>query len=172
MMFRLFLAIFLLFAAPSLAGNGTTDRNDVPETGDSRGCLRTGDDIDAAMPGETDLADGVSHYGFLRECTQGRPPVLTIDLVQYFEGPDAVREAARDGQFLEPEVDPVVYLRNRNPKLRRLGVKLDARVLMFDCAAPGCPPRQVHLDELPWNQLYRFRLQNGLIVYIELPYTP
>lgn len=172
MTFRLFLALSLLYAAPALAGNGASEPLGVPNSADPRGCLSAGSGAVSAMPEETDLADGVSYYGFLRSCAQGRPPVLTIDLVQYFEGQDAVREAARDNSFLDPEVDPVVYVRNRNPKLRRLGVKLDAQVLMFDCAVPGCPPKRVHLNELPWNDLYRFRLQNGLIVYLELPYTP
>lgn len=168
---RLFLALTLLIAAP-LAGNGTADQHDVPETAGAGGCLPAGSEMDAAMPGEIDLADGISYYGFLRTCVQGRPPVVTIDLAQYFKGQDAVREAARDGQYLEAEIDPVTYVRNRNVKLRHLGVKLDAQVLMFDCTVPGCPPIPVHLNELPWNELYRFRLQNGLIVYMELPYSP
>lgn len=172
MTLRVLLALSLFFAAPAFAGDGPPEPRDVPEITEPGGCLPAGADADAAMPDETDLADGVFYYGFLRECTEGRPPVLTIDLVQYYEGPDAVREAARDGQALEPDVDPVVYVRNRNPKLRHLGVKLDARVLMFDCSVPGCPPERVLLNELPWDALYRFRLQNGLIVHIELPYTP
>jgi hypothetical protein len=82
--------------------------------------------------------------------------VLTIDLVQYYEGSQAIREAARDGQTLEPDIDPVIYVRNENPKLRHLGVKLDAQVLMFDCATPGCPPKAVLLEDLPWNEMYGF----------------
>jgi hypothetical protein len=172
MRLRLLLALSLLLAAPAFAGGGPPGPRDVPEAAGPKGCLPAGADAGAPMPDETDLEDGISHYGFLRKCTQGRPPVLTIDLVQYYEGPEAVSEAARDGQALEPDVDPVVYVRNRNPKLQHLGVKLDAQVLMFDCATAGCLPKPVHLEELPWNEMYRFRLQNGLIVSIELPYTP
>lgn len=97
---------------------------------------------------------------------------MTIDLVQYYSGEQAIREAAKDGVTLEPDLDPVEYVRNRNPRLRNLSVKPDANVLMFDCEIAGCAPKRVRLDELPWNALYRFQLQNGLIVYIELPYSP
>lgn len=118
------------------------------------------------------LCDGCWCDGFLRGCTDGRPAVLTIDLVEHYEGEEAIREASKDGQTLERDIDPVVYVRNRDPKLRRLGVKPDANVLVFDCSIPGCPAKHTHLHELPWNALYRFRLQNGLIVYLELPYSP
>ena len=166
---RLLLAMVLLCAAPLHAGDGPSRAGHPPEP--AAGCLPAAAG-DAALPDATDLADGVVHYAFLRDCTAGRPPLLTLDLVQYFEGAEAVRAAAADGVVLEPDVDPVVHVRNRNPRLRRLGVKLDARVLAFDCAAPGCAPVPVHLDALPRDALYRFVLQDGLITRIELPYTP
>jgi hypothetical protein len=168
----LLLALSLLFVMPAFSGSGPSEPRDAPETVETKGCLRPSAGAGAPMPEETDLKDALTHYAILRGCTQGRPPVLTIDLVQYYEGSQAIREAARDGQTLEPDVDPVIYVRNENPKLRHLGVKLDAQVLMFDCATAGCLPKPVLLEELPWNELYRFRLQNGLIVYIELPYMP
>lgn len=158
----------LVVAAVCGSGN---PRSESPEgVAPGGGCVRAAGV--APEPEETDLQDDVVHHGFLRECMDGRPAILTIDLVQYYEGEQAIREAAKDGETLEPDVDPVMYVRNRNPKLRRLGVKPDARVLMFDCSIPGCVPKHVQLDELPWNELYRFQLQNGLIVYIELPYSP
>jgi hypothetical protein len=136
----------------------------------AQGCAQTADT--AREPERTDLEDDVTHYGYLRRCTDGRPAILTIDLVEYYEGAQALQEAAKDGETLEPDVDPVMYVRNRNPRLRALGVKPDATVLMFDCETAACEPRRAHLAELPWSALYRFRLQNGLIVYIELPYSP
>jgi hypothetical protein len=167
----LLLALSVLFVMPAFSGSGPSEPRDASETVRAKGCLRA-PSAGAPRPEETDLKDALTHYAILRGCTQGRPPVLTIDLVQYYEGSQAIREAARDGQTLEPDVDPVIYVRNENPKLRHLGVKLDAQVLMFDCATPGCPPKEVLLEDLPWNEMYRFRLQNGLIVYIELPYMP
>lgn len=91
MTLRLLLALSLLFPAPAFAGGGPPEPRDVPEAAEPRGRLPAGADADAAMPDETDLEDGIPYYGFLRKCTEGRPPVLTIDLVQYYEGPDAVR---------------------------------------------------------------------------------
>jgi hypothetical protein len=169
---RLLLAMALLCVAPLWAGEDPLRADVPPDTTASAGCLAAPAGSDATLPDATDLADGVVHYGFLRDCIDGRPPLLTLDLVQYFQGAEAVRAAAADGVDLEADVDPVVHVRNRNPRLRQLGVKLDAQVLAFDCAAPGCPPGPVHLDALPWGALYRFALQDGLISYIELPYTP
>lgn len=169
---RLLLAMALLCTAPLLAGEAPLRTDVPPDTTASGGCLHEAAGSDVALPDATDLADGVLHYGFLRDCTEARPPLLTLDLVQYFEGTEALHAAAADGVVLEPDVDPVVHVRNRNPRLRRLGVKLDAQVLAFDCAVPGCPSGPAPLAALPWGALYRFVLQDGLITYIELPYTP
>jgi hypothetical protein len=124
-------------------------------------------------PEPPDLEDDVVYWGLLRACTDGRPAVATIELVEYYEGEEAVREGAKDGATVEPDVDPVVYMRRpARPKVLRLGVKPDADIRMFDCEMNGCGTRNVHLDALPWNDLYRFQLQHGMIVYLELPYTP
>jgi hypothetical protein len=124
-------------------------------------------------PEPPDLEDDVLYWGLLRACTDGRPAVATIELVEYYEGEDAVREAAKDGETVEPDVDPVVHVRRAaRPKVLLLGVKPDADIRMFDCEMNGCDTRSVDLDALPWNDLYRFQLQHGMIVYLELPYTP
>lgn len=165
------LALSLLFALPAVSDTGVKPSS-LPERINPEGCLSPDDHEDSSAPDETDLEDGIVYYGFLRQCIEGRPTVLAVEMVEHYEGEEAVSEAARDGETLETDVDPVVYVRNTEQELRHLGVKPDARVLMFDCDIPGCPPARVHLDELPRDALYRFRLQNGLIVYIELPYSP
>lgn len=124
-------------------------------------------------PEAPDLEDDVVYWGLLRACTDGRPAVATIELVEYYEGEEAVREAAKDGETVEPDVDPVVYVRKAaRPKVLPLGVKPDADIRMFDCEMNGCDTRNVDLDALPWDDVYRFQLQHGMIVYLELPYTP
>jgi hypothetical protein len=124
-------------------------------------------------PEPPDLEDNVVYWGLLRACTDGRPAVATIELVEYYEGEEAVREAAKDGETVEPDVDPVVHVRRAaRPKVLRLGVKPDADIRMFDCEMNGCGTRNVGLGALPWYDLYRFQLQHGMIVYLELPYTP
>lgn len=169
----LLVALALLwFPRVALASDEPAEASDQPRAVEKKGCLSSAGAVDAAAPEETDLEDGARHHGFLHGCVDGRPSVLTLDLVEYYEGAEALAEAARDGESLDPDVDPIVYVRNRNPKLRRLGVKADAKASRFDCSLPGCPLVRVQLSELPWDALYEFRLQDGLIVAIELPYSP
>jgi hypothetical protein len=137
------------------------------------GCTRSVSGEPEPEPEPPDLEDGVVYWGLLRACTDGRPSVAAIELVEYYEGEEAVREGAKDGETVDPDIDPVVYVRRAaQPKVLRLGVKPDADIRMFDCEMNGCDTRNVDLDALPWNDLYRFQLQHGMIVYFELPYTP
>lgn len=137
------------------------------------GCTRSVSGEPEPEPEPPDLEDGVVYWGLLLACTDGRPSVAAIELVEYYEGEEAVREAAKDGETVDPDVDPVVYVRRvARPRVLRLGVKPDADIRMFDCEMNGCDTRNVDLDALPWSDLYRFRLQHGMIVFLELPYTP
>jgi hypothetical protein len=67
----------------------------------------------------------------------GRHPVLiktvdpdrrkiTFDLIQFYQGEDATREAAKDHQESPPPND--YYIRNTNPRLRTLPVTSDAAI--------------------------------------------
>jgi hypothetical protein len=133
------------------------------------GCIRP--EADVPEPALPTLEDGVEYWGYLRECIDGRPAVVTIEVVRDFWGAEAVREAAKDGVMLEPDVDPVVHWRRFTPlRVVQVSVKPDADIRCEDiqCSSRG----RVSLDALPWNQLHRFRLQNGMIVHLELPYFP
>jgi hypothetical protein len=73
----------------------------------------------------------------------GRHPVLietvdpdrrtiTFDLIQFYQGEEAVREAAKDHQESPPPND--YYTRNINPKLRTLAVRPDATITVITLA--------------------------------------
>ena len=51
---------------------------------------------------------------------------ITFDLIQFYQGDDATREAAKDHQESPPPND--YYIRNANPKLRTLPVRSDATI--------------------------------------------
>ena len=51
---------------------------------------------------------------------------ITFDLIQFYQGDDATREAAKDHQESPPPND--YYIRNANPKLRTLPVRGDATI--------------------------------------------
>jgi hypothetical protein len=51
---------------------------------------------------------------------------ITFDLIQFYQGDDATREAAKDHQESPPPND--YYIRNTNPKLRTLPVRSDATI--------------------------------------------
>jgi hypothetical protein len=70
------------------------------------------------------LADG-RHPVLLKTIDAGRGTV-TFDLVQWYFGEDAAREAAKDHQESPPPND--YYVRNINPKLRTLPVRADATI--------------------------------------------
>jgi hypothetical protein len=70
------------------------------------------------------LADG-RHPVCLKAIDANRG-TITFDLVQWYHGEDAAREAAKDHQESPPPND--YYIRNVNPKLRTLPTTADATI--------------------------------------------
>ncbi len=70
------------------------------------------------------LADG-RHAVLLKTVDPGRGKI-TFDVIQFYQGDDATREAAKDHQESPPPNDH--YTRNVNPKLRTLPVSADAPI--------------------------------------------
>ncbi len=58
---------------------------------------------------------------------------ITFDLIQFYFGDDAAREAAKDHKESPPPND--YYIRNVNPKLRTLPVRADATITVNTLAA-------------------------------------
>ena len=95
--------------------------------------------------------------------TDGRHPVyirtvdpdsrkITFDLIQFYFGDDASREAAKDGKESPPPND--YYIRNVNPALRTLPVRADATITVNTLAAgyTGSATKNVGV------QLYRLEI--------------
>jgi hypothetical protein len=70
------------------------------------------------------LADG--RHPVLITTVDPDRPAITVDLIQFYQGEDATREAAKDHQESPPPND--YYLRNTNPRLRTLAVTRDAAI--------------------------------------------
>ncbi|HZD00717.1 MAG TPA: hypothetical protein VFA46_11185 [Actinomycetes bacterium] len=70
------------------------------------------------------LADG-RHPAYLKTIDPSRR-TITFDLIQWYFGDDATREAAKDHQESPPPND--YYIRNVNPKLRTLPVQSGATI--------------------------------------------
>ncbi len=77
------------------------------------------------------LADG-RHPVYLKKVDPNRR-TITFDLIQWFTGDDATREAAKDHQESPPPND--YYIRNVNPKLRTLPVRSSATITVNTLAA-------------------------------------
>jgi hypothetical protein len=65
--------------------------------------------------------------------------MITVDVIQTFEGEDAIAAAIEDGVSAEEAQQWYpVYVRNQNPLLRTLPVALDVRIeFMGECESPG-----------------------------------
>jgi hypothetical protein len=79
---------------------------------------------DAAASRPAVLADG-RHPVIIKTVNPDRRQI-TFDLIQFYQGDDATREAAKDHQESPPPND--YYVRNANPKLRTLPVRADATI--------------------------------------------
>jgi hypothetical protein len=70
------------------------------------------------------LADG-RHPALLKSVDPGRS-AITFDVIQFYQGDDATREAAKDHQESPPPND--LYIRNVSPRLRTLPLRADTTI--------------------------------------------
>ena len=96
------------------------------------------------------LVDG-RHPVYLRTVDPDRR-TITLDLIQFYWGDDATREAAKDHKESPPPND--YYIRNVNPRLRTLPVRADATITVNTLAAgyTGSAIKNVNV------QLYRLEI--------------
>lgn len=130
----------------------------------------------AGAPAPTDLADG-RHAALLRRIDSAGH-TITVDVVQYFHGKDAIRAATEDRQ--DNLID--YYIRNPNPALRTLPVALHA-VLLVNLLDPD-PIDITRLISHPWQRFAAYNkllgsytvvwitLKNGEVTRVEQQYTP
>ncbi len=81
-------------------------------------------DTDATTSQPAVLVDG-RHPVIIKTVDADRRRI-TFDLIQFYQGDDATREAAKDHQESPPPND--YYIRNANPRLRTLPVGSDATI--------------------------------------------
>jgi hypothetical protein len=81
-------------------------------------------DTDATTSQPVVLVDG-RHPVIIKTLDPDRRRI-TFDLIQFYQGDDATREAAKDHQESPPPND--YYIRNTNPRLRTLPVRSDATI--------------------------------------------
>jgi hypothetical protein len=90
------------------------------------------------------LADG-RHPIFVSSVDPSRRTV-SFDLIQFYWGDDATREAAKDHQESPPPND--YYIRNINPRLRTLPVRADATITVNSLGFGGQAEHPVSLARL------------------------
>jgi Protein of unknown function (DUF4232) len=77
-----------------------------------------------APAGASMIADG--RHPVLLKTVDPAQAKITFDLIQFYQGDDATREAAKDHQESPPPNDH--YIRNVSPRLRTLDVRADAAI--------------------------------------------
>jgi hypothetical protein len=139
----------------------------------------------------TDLTDGTLYWGYLADYKAGPPTTFTVDVAEVYFGKKAIAEATKDHAegTIEPDIDPVIYVRNNNTKQRVVAVGAGVTGVIDGCyygadTADGhvggdCSlAKKVGLDKLPRSegesggQLVIFTLKGGVINRIEQPYFP
>ena len=105
-------------------------------------------DTDATTSQPVVLVDG-RHPVIIKTVDPDRRRI-TFDLIQFYQGDDATREAAKDHQESPPPND--YYIRNANPRLRTLPVRSDATItcntLTAGYTGSATKDVQVSLDRL------------------------
>jgi hypothetical protein len=153
-------------AAPTAPANGPATNPPSPQGGATSG-----------QP--VVLADG-RHPVYLRTVDPDSRK-LTFDLIQFYFGDDAAREAAKDGKESPPPND--YYIRNVNPALRTLPMRADAPITVNTLAAgyTGSATRNVNvqlsrlkimLDFRGYSPPFWITVRNDQVIRIAEQYLP
>ena len=132
----------LLVASLAVAGCGRSQPND-GATDSSRPPAVTEPPATAPVPGGTPksppvvLVDG-RHTVYLK-AVDASDKTIRFDLIQFYGGDEALREAAKDHPEASPDevrfwVPNDFYIRNVNPRLRTLPVRSDAPITVITLA--------------------------------------
>ena len=139
----------------------------------------------------TDLVDGKVYWGYVAGFKAGPPATFAIDVSEVYFGQQAIAEATKDHAegTIEPDVDPVMYVRNNNTKTRLLAVRPGVKAVLDGCdygegsktgdVGGDCRlAKTVPLSAVPVadgedaGALVIFVLAGGQISRIEQPYFP
>jgi hypothetical protein len=120
------------------------------------------------------LVDG-RHPVFVANVDPGRR-TIRFDLIQFYWGDEATREAARDHQESPPPND--YYIRNVNPRLRTLPVRADATItvnslgLGSETDQPVSLARLATLVRAPGWPPFWITVRHGQVVRIAQQWVP
>ncbi|BCJ39971.1 hypothetical protein GCM10010168_28300 [Actinoplanes ianthinogenes] len=125
----------------------------------------------AKQSGSGDPAFG-DQYAFLRSGKASTRQV-TYDLVEWYEGKEAVKACAEDGETgTENDHCTGWYIRNHNTKLRTLTVDPDALIGMMGDGEMKKVDLKTFLSDVPPDSVISFRIDANRIVRLEQIYLP
>ncbi|GAA4609440.1 hypothetical protein BJY16_007327 [Actinoplanes octamycinicus] len=125
----------------------------------------------AQQSGSTDPATG-HQYALLRSGDAGTRQI-TYDLVEWYEGKQAVKACAEDGET-EQDNDYCTgyYLRNNNKKLRTVPVAADSLIAEFKGSGLTKVSLATFLKDVPEDSTIQFWIKDGQVVRLEQIYLP
>ena len=127
--------------------------------------------VKAKPAGSGDPAWG-TQYAFL---TSSDPSArrITYDLVEWFDGEEAVKACAEDGEkAAENDYCVGYYIRNKNTKVRTLTVAPDAPIIMTVVGEPKAVDLPTFLTEVGEGSVIRFDVDAGRVMKLEHVYLP
>ena len=125
----------------------------------------------ARPAGSGDPAWG-TQYAFLAS-SDAASRQITYDLVEWFDGEEAVKACAEEGKKpAENDYCVGYYIRNNNTKLRTLTVYPDAPVILTAVGAPTVVDLATFLSEVGEGSVIRFDVDADRIMKLEHIYLP
>jgi hypothetical protein len=98
---------------------------------------------------------------------------ITYDLIEWYDGEEAVKACAEDGQKpAENDYCAAWYIRNNNKKLRTLTVHPDAPIRMTVAGEAKSVDLKTFLTEVVNGNVIRFDINANRIMKLEHVYTP
>jgi hypothetical protein len=98
---------------------------------------------------------------------------ITYDLIEWYDGEEAVKACAEDGQKpAENDYCAGWYIRNNNKKLRTLTVHPDAPIRMTVAGETKSVDLKTFLSEVVNGNVIRFDINANRIMKLEHVYTP
>jgi hypothetical protein len=155
-------------AEPTISVNPDTEMASTPPTGPAA----TGSTVAKAEPsGSGDPAWG-TQYAFLT-ASELATRQITYDLIEWFDGEEAVKACAEDGEKpAENSYCAGYYIRNNNKKLRTLTVYPDAPIRMTVLGESKSVDLEAFLREVGNGSVLRFDIDANRIMKLEHVYLP
>jgi hypothetical protein len=156
-------------AEPTISVNPDTEMATTPPTEPI--ATQTTTVAKARPSGSGDPAWG-TQYAFLRSSTLSTRQI-TYDLIEWYEGEEAVKACAEDGeQPAENSYCEGYYIRNNNTKLRTLTVYPDAAISTAASGETRSVDLETFLSEVGNGNVIRFDIDANRIMKLEHVFIP